>query len=223
MRFAKKLGIFCAIWIGVSTCAWAQFMHHGGAHPPQMPNLFMPVVGSGAQYQFTSQKSTAEFEYAVVGKEQVEGKEGYWLEIRIQNDKMKGEMVMKELTVLNGSHPEIKRMISQPPGRPPMEMPAGMIGMMERHSPSGQSVANNGMGEKIGEESISVPAGTFDCEHYRKQEEGKPVDLWISTKVSPYGVVKMVREDASMVLIKVLTNETSHIKGEPQKMDFPHF
>jgi hypothetical protein len=31
-------------------------------------------------------------------------------------------------------------------------------------------------------------------------------------------MVKMTSADMSMVLVKVLSNETSHIKGEPQKM-----
>ena len=223
MNHAKKLGIFCAIWIGMSACAWAQFGHGRGTRAPRMPHIFKPVVGAGAQYHFNSPKSTATFAYAVVGKEAVNGKEGYWLEIRIQNPKMHGEMVMKELTVMDGSHTEVKRLITQQPGRPPMELPSSMMGMIERHAAKGENEANNGMGEKIGEESITVPAGTFDCEHYRKQEEGKPVDLWISTKVSPYGVVKMVRGKVSMVLEKVLTNQTSQIKGEPQKMNIPHF
>ncbi len=223
MSLAKKLGIFCTIWIGVSACAWAQFMHQGGAHPPQMPSTFRPVVGSGAQYQMTSKDGTVDFSYAVVGKEQVGGDQGYWLEIRTTGGKMPGEMVMKQLMVMNASHPEIKRMIMQPPGRPPMEMPMGMMEMMQRRGASGQESGNGGLGEKIGEETITVPAGAFECEHYRKQENGKAVDYWISTKISPYGLVKMTGDDMTMVLEKTLTHETSHIHGEPQKMDFPHF
>jgi hypothetical protein len=45
------------------------------------------------------------------------------------------------------------------------------------------------------------------------------VDVWISSKVSPYGTVKMSSGEMTMVLEKVLSNETSHIKGEPQRMD----
>ena len=224
MNFSRKAAFLCALCLGVAASAAAQFGHRG-PQAPQIPTPFKPVVGSGAEYQFTGKGENADFAYAVVGKEQVDGNEGYWLEIRIHNKKMKGEMVMKELMVMNGSQPELKRLISQPPGRPAMELPSSMLGMVKKRTPT--SVGGNekigGLGQKIGTESITVPAGTFECDHYRTQEEGSTVDLWISSKVSPYGVVKMVRNDATMVLQKVLTNETSHIKGEPQKLQIPHF
>jgi hypothetical protein len=224
MNFSRKAAFLCAIFLSTAAIAAAQF-GHSGPRAPQIPTPFKPVVGSGAAYQFTGKKEKANFAYAVVGQEQVDGAEGYWLEIRIDNQKMKGQMVMKELMVMNGSQPEIKRLITQPPGRPPMEMPSSMLGMMKKHMPAatGGDEKTGGVGQKIGTESITVPAGTFECDHYQTQEEGSTVDLWVSTKVSPYGVVKMVSSDATMVLEKVLTNETSHIKGEPQKLEMPHF
>ena len=132
-------------------------------------------------------------------------------------------MVMKQLMVLGGDKPQIKRMIMQMPGRPPMEMPMGMMpGMGQRGQAPGQG--DSTPGEKVGSETITVPAGTFECEHYRKAEPHGTVDVWISTKVSPYGIVKMSNGEMTMVLEKVLSNETTHIKGEPQKMNmpFPH-
>ena len=77
------------------------------------------------------------------------------------------------------------------------------------------------MGELVGTETVTVPAGTFTCQHYRKQEQERHRDMWISTQVTPYAMVKMTGPDMTMVLKKVLTNETSHIKGEPQKMQLP--
>ena len=224
MNYSRKAAFLCALCLALAASAAAQFGHRG-PRAPQIPTPFKPVVGSGAEYQFTGKGETADFAYAVVGKEQVEGKEGYWLEIRIHNKKMKGEMVMKELMAMNGSQPELKRLISQPPGRPAMEMPSSMLGMIRSHTPAatGGNEKTGGLGQKVGTETITVPAGTFECDHYRTQEEGSTVDLWVSSKVSPYGVVKMVRNDATMVLQKVLTHETSHIKGTPQKFQMPHF
>ncbi|MEJ2008972.1 MAG: hypothetical protein P8Z30_12590 [Acidobacteriota bacterium] len=97
--------------------------------------------------------------------------------------------------------------------------------MIKQHTPAatGGNEKTGGLGQKVGTESITVPAGTFKCNHYRTREDGKPVDLWISAKVSPYGVVKMVRNDATMVLEKVPTNQTSHIRGKPRKLQMPHF
>ncbi len=224
MNFMRKGGFLCALLLGITAGAWGQFMGSGmGQHPPPMPGVFKPVVGSGAEYQTTMGDETMDFSWVVLGQEKVDDQEGYWLEIRTQGGKMPGEMVMKQLVVVSGDQTEIKRMIMQPPGRPPMEMPVGMMKMMPHHAPPAEQGASEQIGEKIGTESVTVPAGTFECEHYRKQEGRKTIDYWVSTKVSPYGVVKMTSPEMTMVLKKELTDETSHIKGEPQKMDMPHF
>lgn len=222
MNISHKKISLCALCLGVATVAAAQFGHQG-PQTPKIPTPFTPVVGSGAQYEVTTKNGKMSFTYAVVGKEQVDGNDGYWLEIRSEGGKLDGEMVMKELTVMNGAHPEIKRMIMQPPGESATEMPAGMMGMMKQHMAETGNDRKNGMGEKIGTENIAVPAGTFECEHYRRQENGKAVDYWISSKVPPYSLVKMSGPDTSMVLEKVLTGETTHIKGEPQKLEMPDF
>jgi hypothetical protein len=213
------------IWIVVGTAlilalpAWAQ----RGQRAPQIPGLFKPVVGSGAQYQVTSKKDQkALWSYAVVGKETVQGAEGYWLEMRMESGG-RGEMIMKYLVVTSEGKPDFKRMIMQTEGQPPMEMPMEgmMAGMMKqgRESPA----ADSGLGEKVGTEMVTVPAGTFLCEHYRKSEAKGTADLWIASSVSPYGLVKMTSPDMSLELTKQLTNETSHIKGEPQKLEMPRF
>jgi hypothetical protein len=166
----------------------------------------------------TSENGSTHFSYVIVGKEDVGGSTGYWLEIRTQGGEMPGEMVMKQLMLVGGDKPEIKRMITQPPGRPPVEFPLGMMpGMAQR----GAETGDTSPGIKVGSETISVPAGTFECDHYRKQDARGAVEVWVSSKVSPYGTVKMSRGDLSLVLERVFTNEVSHIRGEPRPMNFP--
>jgi hypothetical protein len=210
-----------ALVLGFATAGWTQGMRGGmGGQAPRLLGEFKPVVGSGAQYQMTAKNGTMSFAYVIVGQEDVEGSTGYWMEIRSENPNMPGEMVMKQLMVLGGDKPQIKRMIMQMAGRPPMEMPMGMMpGMGQRQQGPGQG--DSSPGEKVGSETITVPAGAFECDHYRKQEPRGTVDVWISSKVPPYGMVKMSSGEMTMVLEKVLSNETSHIKGEPQKMNMP--
>ncbi len=197
--------------------AWAQM---GRGHAPQIPGIFEPVVGSGAQYRVTAQgREPMDWAYAIVGKESVGGEEGYWMEQRMLSGQGAG-MVMKELMVNASDGPQVKRMIMQMPGRPPMELPAGM--MMRGHQPKPENNPK-ALGEKLGTETITVPAGTFVCEHYRSTANKQPSDIWISTKIHPYGLVKMSSKDVTMVLVKALTNQTSEIKGEPQKFQMPHF
>jgi hypothetical protein len=221
MRRFKMGVVVIALALGFTTGGWSQGMRGGmGPQAPRLLGEFKPVVGSGAQYQMTAKNGTMTFAYVIVGQEDVEGSTGYWMEIRLENPAMGGEMVMKQLVVTGGQTPQIKRMIMQSPGRPPIEMPMGMMPGMGRREPA-SGPADTSPGEKVGVETITVPAGTFECDHYRKQEPRGSVDVWISSKVSPYGAVKMSSEEMTAVLTKVLSNEASHIKGEPQKMNIP--
>ena len=208
-----------AVALVCSPGAPAQGMRSGpGRQPPHLMGEFKPVVGNGAQYLMTSQNGSTHFSYVIVGKEDVGGSTGYWLEVRTQGGEIPGEMVMKQLMVMSGDKPDIKRMIMQRPGRPPTEFP---LGMMPGLAQQGAEAGDTSPGVKLGSETIVVPAGAFACDHYRKQETRGAVDIWISSSVSPYGTVKMSRGDVSLVLEKVLTHEVSHIHGEPRPMNFP--
>ena len=89
--------------LSITTVGWAQGMRGGmGRGTPRLLGEFKPVVGSGAQYQMTMQNRTMTFAYVIVGKEDVEGSTGYWMEIRTLGGQMPGEMVMKQLMVKGG-------------------------------------------------------------------------------------------------------------------------
>lgn len=177
---------------------------------PLPSGVFSPVVGSGAAYDITtSEGRKMNIEYAIVGKESVNGKDGYWMEWT-SNAMGNGEMIMKVLTVPVDSG-AATRVIMQMPGRPPMEMPTQMTGRM-----SGQSTVTDirGSATDVGSESITVPAGTFTCEHYRMKDGSG--ETWVSTKVAPFGVVKHQGKDSTMVLTKVVTDAKDKIVGVPQ-------
>jgi hypothetical protein len=229
MSFIKRAVMILILALGVTAGLWAQ--RPGGmggmfGNMPSMPGFQNPTVGSGAEYLMTTKGKEMDFSTVALGKEEVDGASGYWMEIRMVSADLGGEMVMKELTVISPEGAGIKRMIMQQPGKPPMEMPGMMMNMMQQRqphplTPTGGATGKGGMGELVGTESVTVPAGTFSCEHYRSQGANGPNDLWISKDVTPYALVKMTGPDVSMVLKKTLSNETSHIKGEPQKMQFP--
>jgi hypothetical protein len=211
-----------ALMTGLMAGAGAQYPGRGpGMRPPSMPGTFKPVVGAGGQYQMQVKDRTMKVAYAVVGTEDVEGTPGYWMEIRTEGAGMPGEMVMKQLMVVQAGKGEVKRMIMQAPGQPPMEMPVGFMPGMGPRGQSTQPRAETSPPEKVGTESVTVPAGTFVCDHYRQQMRNGAVDYWVSEQVSPYGVIKLTGLDMTMELEKVLSNETSHIKGEPQKFQMP--
>jgi hypothetical protein len=213
MRSIAALSIALTLALAMVPVAHAQ----PGMKSPKIPWLFQPVIGTGTVYEMTTAGAPKSMmTYALVGKEDFEGQEAWWLEMRFDPGEG-GEMVMKQLAVIPPKGlPEPKRMIIQSGGMPAQEMPPEMV------SSIGQRVRaeadKEGLGEKIETETITVPAGSFECEHYRMTKGAWKADIWFSRDVRPNGLVRMVSTDAQMSLVKVLTNETSHIKGTPQRM-----
>jgi hypothetical protein len=187
-----------------------------GMRQPQMRGVWSPVVGSGAAYQMEGgREGKMEVEFAVVGTENVGGKPGYWLEMAFQSPR-EGLMVMKQLMVLDANSLQVKRMIMQAPGEEPMEMPMNMM-MMQGGGQQRASADIRSEADLVGKETITTPAGTFPCDHYRAKD--KSWDAWVTDKVAPYGMVKMVSKDSAMTLVRVVTNAKSRITGTPRKMD----
>jgi hypothetical protein len=186
--------------------ASAQMGMHAG---PAMRGILNPVVGSGGEYEMTTEKGTKMvMEVAIVGKESVGGKDGYWFETTFSDSSM-GRMVHKTLTVVDGTDTVISRMIMQMGNRPPMEMPTSMM----KSSAQKQSADIRERAEDVGSESITTPAGTFTAEHY-KMKDGSG-DAWVAPKAGPYGLVKFQGKDTTMVLTKVITDAKDKITGTP--------
>ena len=70
----------------------------------------------------------------------------------------------------------------------------------------------------VGTETITVPAGTFSCEHWRNDKNKS--DIWTSDKVTPFGMVKSVSGHGdTQVLVKILDNATDRITGPVKQFD----
>ena len=191
---------------------WAQF----GPQMPQMRGMWHPVVGQGAAYQMQGHGGNHEMEIAVVGKEDFQGQTGYWLEMT------SGEMAAhagasKMLWVMEPPNPGVKRMIMLMNGQAyefPMNNP-----MMAGRAPKADAMdITKGAGvQKVGTETITTPAGSFECEHYRSGDP--PSDVWVSAKVSPWGLVKSQSKDSTMVLTKLITDAKTKITGPVKPFD----
>jgi len=193
--------------LSLATVAMAQF---GGPHagPPSFKGIFQPVVGRGAVYEVQHQggKKTS-MELAVVGKESTGGSDGYWMEMTF--DSPQGQMVMKSLSVVQADNVVVARMIMQFPGRPPMEFPESFL---KRSNPPRPADIKS-TSDDLGSESVTVPAGTFKCEHYRSKDGSG--DTWVTQDVSPWGLVKFQGKDETMVLTKSITDAKDKITGTP--------
>jgi len=213
MKILKQVAMgicFLIVSAGLASAQGGMGMRRG---MPTMSGIFNPVVGSGAAYEMTDsegQKNTMEI--AIVGKESVDGKDAYWFETTLDNPRMGGTMVMKTLTTIDAGNSVSTKTIMQMPGRPPMEMSSMMQGRGGRSPQSTYSDVRS-QAEDLGSETITVPAGTFTAEHY-KQKDGSG-EVWISNKVAPYGLIKSVGKDSTMVLTKVVTDAKDKITGTP--------
>jgi hypothetical protein len=210
MNGIRKLAAMNMFVLFVATGVSAQMGMGMRAGPPQIRGVWSPVVGQGAVYQISPQAGTkTEMEIAVLGKEPVEGKDGYWLQMAMSSSEMGGQMVMKHLFVLDGQDTHTARMIMQLPGRPPMEMPAQMM----HRDRSTQPADVRDDAQDLGSESITVPAGTYATEHYRLKDGS---EIWISKDVPPWGMVRYQGKDSTMVLVKVISEAKDKIIGTPQ-------
>ena len=171
-----------------------------------------PVVGKGAVYEVTSANSRdsgpKSMEMGVVGKDSVDGKEGFWMQMVMSTGK--GQMVSKVLMSRDDFQPH--KTIFQMQGQQAMEMPINP-------SAAHETTVQDNMKEwhSVGSETITVPAGTFTCEHWKNDAKGS--DVWVSDKVTPFGMVKETGKDSSMVLTKVLSDVTDKITGPVTKFD----
>jgi hypothetical protein len=190
-----------------------------GPRMPDMSGIWHPVVGSGGAYEMTDHNGAkTQMEMTIVGKEDVAGKPGFWMEMAMNNPRASGQIFMKYLVAPSDNGTVSTRMIMQMPGQDPMEMDMNMMSRGGRNPAATATPADiRSKADLVGTESVTVPGGTFTCEHYRAKDGTS--DVWVSDKVAHWGLVKMQGKDNSMVLTKVITDAKDHITGTPKKFD----
>lgn len=185
----------------------------GMGGPPSLAGVFSPTVGSGASYEVVKKDGGEKTTFDIYAVDKEAG--GYWIEYAIQNPRMGGSMYMKNLMARQADDIMMQRSIVQMPGRPPMDMTS----MMKMHPmQSQQSKADmRADAQNLGTETITTPAGTFSCQHWRGKKDGS--EFWLSDKVTPWNLVKMTGPNNTMTLVKVITGAKSHITGTPVSME----
>lgn len=113
---------------------------------------------------------------------------------------------------------QVSEMVMQMDGQPPMKMSGQMLEMMRSRMPRNQNtLAPDACARmtKVGTESVTVPAGTFSTTHYRDAQSG--TDVWVDPAV-PFGMVKVVSGNRTVVLKERGTGGHTAITGTPQEM-----
>ena len=214
MRTKQIVSLFVVLALALPLCAQMGM----GPRMPDMSGIWHPVAGAGGAYEMTDQGGKrTQLEMTIVGKEDVSGKPGYWMEMAMANPRSGGDMFMKYLIAPVESGMTATRMIIQMPGQDPMEMDMSMMNRGGRGPATMTPSDIRDKAERVGTETITVPAGTFSCEHYRAKDGSS--DVWVSDKIAPWGLVKMQGKNNSMVLTKVITDAKDNITGTPKKFD----
>ena len=177
------------------------------------------TVGQWARYQTDVPLLARKMEarYAIVGREAVDGKDHYWLELTIGT--AAGDMILQFLIPSYPFEPESLQ-------RAVMKMNAALPAMEFPAAAAANLLANDNLSDPLRqaceastsavEESVTVPAGTFDAHRVPLKRLGK--DIWVSPSV-PFAVVKMVDSNGKgLELLDHGTGAESSITETPQKM-----
>ena len=202
----KRIGR-AAVWVAGFTLAVASpsIAQMGGRGGPSFRGDWRPTVRAETIYRSEEGGQPAmTWEVACVGQEG----NGYWVETRFTSGE---ETISKALTAPAG----VQRIIVKAGREPAMELPVFAAGAQAPQTDLKET------GRIIGKETITTPAGAFECDHYQVADGGKTVDAWVSERVSPYGIVKVAGPGMTMTLQKLVTGAKSRITETPQKVEIP--
>jgi hypothetical protein len=183
------------------------------AQCPGMENFKAPPVGGYSEYK--SDRGTMRL--ALVGTE-TRGTTTY-IRMEMGMTSQDGPMVMQMLVPgypyeMSG----IAEMVMQRGHEPAMRMPQQMLSMMASRMPKDMlsEACRDSHMARVGEESITVPAGTFRTIHFHDADKNS--DVWISTEV-PFGLVQTKgTQGGDIVLTGRGTDAKSSITGPIQDM-----
>lgn len=211
MKTSALVCVCACLFFSAAATARAQMGMRSG--PPGLSGLWQPTVGAGASYEVQREdQSKQPFEFAVIGKEKVQGSDGVWVEFTISAEQI-GMMVVKELVSFDAAKTQMQtfKAVIQLPGRPPMALPDEM---MQSRPFQFKDVRQS---TDLGTQSVTTPAGTFACEHYRGSDGSS--EFWVSKQVVPIGLVKSQQNGQTVTLVKLVTDAKDKISGTPQPFD----
>ena len=180
--------------------------------------LRAPAVGGWAEYQISGQTGGFNnFRLAAIGSETRDGKQLMWLEMTTTD---RGQRMVAQLLVPAFPYQpdQIQGMIMKSGDQPAMKMSSQMLGMMRSqmsHNPAmSMSEACKGV-TLVGEESVTVPAGSFRAQHFHDAADS--TDVWVAENV-PFGLVKVTDSARTTVLTGHGSGAKSSITETPQEM-----
>ncbi len=199
--------------------------------PFPMINTDELKVGTWVKIRETVEGKSMDMWFGVVGEEKIDGVKYVWVEVRTTQGGQK--IIVKSLMRMSSKEgvSDIKKIIVKMGNQPAMEISPNMMSMMGQginpfNTPSSQGEEkSNAEIKTIGNERVSVPAGTFNAKHVRvieKDGSGVIIDMWETKKV-PIGIVKVKSSDgAEMVLLAYGSGAHTEITETPKPFTMPN-
>ena len=192
--------------------ASAQFGNMIPFKRPNIANFFHPVAGAGTQYEETGKDGRkAHIEVAIVDKEMVGAQQGYWIEFG--SDHASGREIKYIKALITPDDFRAHQVVTF------MEQNNQLTQIDVDSLPANHDAFTKDLAKwhQVGSESVTVPAGTFSCDHWVKDDGSG--DIWVSSKVAPMGMVKSVDKNDTTVLVKTFSDAKTHLTGNPVKLD----
>jgi hypothetical protein len=183
-----------------------------------LAGIKMPDVGQWAEYRGVMNKDEPyTLRYAVVGTEERDGKPMKWLELRMVGENKDKSMVYQVLTP--GTPAEMDQaheVIFKPGDKQAMRMSPMMMKMIRGQLNKSSVLGNVCEGVTLaGEESVTVPAGTFKAIRYHNSKY--EADTWVVPD-KPFFMVKSKGKDFELSLASSGGGAKSSITETPQEM-----
>lgn len=157
--------------------------------------LINPEVGVYAWYTLKDIATDTRLfmRQAIVGKKEVEGKTGYYLETEIIPE-IGFSIIYKLLLTGPATVPGNVHEIIVKEGVSPVEtLPVTLLSSEETKSADSQR-------ESLGMETVKMESGEIQAEHFRITEGDHITDVWINDDIRPMGIVKMVSPEGELLL-----------------------
>jgi hypothetical protein len=183
-----------------------------------------PPAGSWTEFRVTgSAGSESTMRFAAIGSEKRDGKSLSRIETTMkQGGESAGGQTMV-MQVLVPGYPyepgDIAEVIVKPNDQPAMRMSGEMMNRLKSQTSPGLSVAERCKSMTlVGNETVTVPGGTFQTRHFRDPKTA--TDIWLSRDL-PFNMVKTKSQNTSLELTRHGTGAKSAIVETPRDMPDP--
>jgi len=183
-----------------------------------IPKFFArpPVVGEWAEMAWETKDNEGpdHVRMGVIKEEQRDGKRMYWFQMIMQNKGKRSIIQMLspwDVTAMGSGAPA--EVVMKMGDQPAMKMDKGFMGQ----TPSSKTDWREFCAKStfVGEESVTVPAGTFKTRHYRSDDG----DTWLSAEAPVWHLVRMTtNKGKTMVLSAKGTGAKNEITEKPVDM-----